>query len=138
MTTNQRSAIDGLQELIDSIGHGNLEGKLVVNQAYAQAQHEELTWKHPHGGRAKYLQHPLYENSGHLVRILADSLLAHLEHSNIVEGMIKVSETMSGYVEENAPKDVGMHELAYSGHPMVYDDGVLVYDRAPKVPRVSN
>jgi hypothetical protein len=29
---------------------------------YALRQHEELTWKHPQGGEAKYLENPFKEN----------------------------------------------------------------------------
>lgn len=135
--SGDQNAVDGLQKLIDEVGHGDLQSKLIVDQAYAQAQHEELTWKHPHGGRAKYLEAPLMENSDELLQIMADHLIG-LTGSDIKDGMIKVAEKMSTFVEDNAPKDIGVHELARSGHPMVYDDGVVIYDRAPKVPRVSN
>lgn len=132
-----RNAIDGLQHLINEVGHGDLQARLIVDQAYAQRQHEELAWKHPHGGRAKYLEGPLLERSDELLRILADSLIDE-SGSSIESGMVRVAEKMSNFVEENAPHDENAHELAHSGHPIVYSDGVTIYDRAPKVPRVSN
>lgn len=134
---HNRNAIDSLEQLINDVGHGDLIGRLVVDQAYAQRQHEEVTWKHPHGGRAKYLEAPLLEQSNVILQILADSLIGE-SGSSIEEGMVRVAEKMSDFVEENAPHDEGAHELAHSGHPIVYSDGVPIYDRAPKVSRVSN
>lgn len=45
----------------------SVEAILSFNEVYAARQHEELTWKHPRGGKAKYLEDnvnqavPLYE-----------------------------------------------------------------------------
>ena len=33
-------------------------------EPYALVQHEDLTFKHPQGGEAKYLENPLKENTG--------------------------------------------------------------------------
>lgn len=131
------TAIDRLQQLINAVGTGESVSSCIVDQAYAQAQHEELAWHHPTGGRAKYLEGPLFEQADEIVRIISDHLITK-DGSDLEKGMIEVAEKMSIFVEENAPKDEGVHELSESGHPMVHDNGVLVYDRAPKVPRISN
>jgi hypothetical protein len=129
------NAIDGLQRLIDSIGHGDIVSKCIVDQVYAQRQHEELTWKHPHGGRAKYLEVPLFENSTKVVQIVAEHFLTQTG-SNIQQGMVEVSEMMSQWVVDNAPRLED--ELENSGHPQVFDNGIPIYDRTPKVPRIKN
>lgn len=36
--------------------------KVGFTETYALAQHEDLTFKHPQGGEAKYLENPLKEN----------------------------------------------------------------------------
>lgn len=128
-----RLAIEGLQHLIDSIGHGDIVAKCTVDQVYAQAQHEELTWRHVHGGRAKYLEGPLFENSSEVVKIMSEHLLTKTG-SEIQQGMIEISEMMSEWVVQNAPRLEG--ELENSGHPQVFDNGILIYDRAPVVPRI--
>jgi hypothetical protein len=38
---------------------GGVEAQVSFNTVYAARQHEELTWKHPRGGKAKYLEDPL-------------------------------------------------------------------------------
>lgn len=38
---------------------------------YAARQHEETTWKHPNGGKAKYLEDPAVEEADVLLALLA-------------------------------------------------------------------
>lgn len=38
------------------------EDTVSFNTPYAARQHEELTWEHPRGGQAKYLEAPLKSN----------------------------------------------------------------------------
>lgn len=45
---------------------------------YARRQHEELTWRHKPGRRAKYLEGPLNENDSHLRRIVAAGIAGKL------------------------------------------------------------
>ena len=41
-----------------------LDTEISFNTVYAARNHEELDWKHPLGGEAKYLERPLLENAG--------------------------------------------------------------------------
>jgi hypothetical protein len=47
-----------------------LDAEVRVNKVYAARQHEELDWKHPKGGRSKYLQAPLMANAARYERII--------------------------------------------------------------------
>lgn len=42
-----------------------------ANTVYAARQHEEVTWKHPKGGKAKYLADPLKSNAARYAAALA-------------------------------------------------------------------
>src|SRR5882762_5554805 len=42
----------------------SIVGSVVVDQVYAQNQHESVWFKHPRGGQAMYLHDPLFANSG--------------------------------------------------------------------------
>lgn len=44
----------------------NITAEITFNTIYAARQHEELDWKHPKGGEAKYLQKAIQENAGRL------------------------------------------------------------------------
>jgi hypothetical protein len=51
-----------------------MTGVVSFGTVYARRQHEELTWKHPQGGQAKYLQQPFEENMEKYVQRLADDV----------------------------------------------------------------
>lgn len=127
-------AIEGLERLARAVGSGDIEATVTVNQPYAQRQHEELGWSHPRGGRAKYLEGPLFERYPELMQMAADSLVT-AEGSNIQDGMARVAEAMSRFVEDNAPRLDNI--LRYSGQPEVTDSGTVSYSRAPKATRVE-
>ncbi len=120
-----------IQELIDKTP-SKVQGTVVVDQVYAQIQHEALEFKHPHGGRAKYLGGPLLENYQKYVQHLADATL----DGDLKDAMIRNMEHLSTEgVYENAP--VEFADLKASGHPIVEVDGMAVYDRAPMVHRLT-
>lgn len=120
-----------IQELIDRTP-SKLNGTVVVDQAYAQIQHEAMEFNHPRGGRAKYLGGPLIENYQQYVSNLADSLLG----GQLPAAMIRNMENLSTQgVYENAP--VEFADLKASGHPIVEADGMKIYDREPMVHRLS-
>lgn len=125
-------AIDGLEHFLHEVGNGAITAHLTVNQVYAHRQHVEKTWKHPRGGMAGYLEGPLELESALLFQMMADHLVS-ATGSDIVEGMIGVSEKMNRMVEDNAPRKYEI--LRYSGHPQVYDNDRIVYDRPPKQER---
>ena len=41
---------------------GEITGTVSFNKPYAMVQHEDMTYIHPRGGQAKYLEQPLNEN----------------------------------------------------------------------------
>ena len=47
-----------------------LDAEVAFNTIYAARQHEELTWKHPKAGEAKYLERPLLERASRYERII--------------------------------------------------------------------
>lgn len=126
------SAIEGLERLLNAVGDGTIEARLVVDQPYAEAQEEEDTWQHPRGGRAHFLGDGLKERSAELIQVAADHLITSTG-SDIQKGMARIAENLSEMVEEDAPR---LDEiLRYSGHPIVTDNGKAVYNREPKQPR---
>jgi hypothetical protein len=63
-------------ELRDSIEvERNARGGFTIsaNTPYAAKQHEALHFKHPHGGKAKFLEHPLQTFSKQLDRFVAEA-----------------------------------------------------------------
>jgi hypothetical protein len=120
-----------LDELSELVGHGTLEGSVVVDQAYAAAQHEHLEYRHVRGGQAKYLEQPLHTEHGGYLRAIAEQLL----EEGPVPGMVDAMENLSDKVEELAPRE--FENLRESGHPTVTSDGAVVYDRAPKQRRLT-
>lgn len=115
----------------DLIHEGDLVGHVVVDQIYAQIQHENLHFKHPRGGHAKYLESSLYAQMNDYCDKVADSAL----EDGGRRGMIESMEDLSDQVQVNAPVDI--NNLRRSGHPFVYDNMAKVYDRAPKQRRLT-
>lgn len=116
------------------VGWGKIKASCLVNQPYAQNQHQTDHFKHPHGGRSHYLGGPLLEHSFELLEGLARSVIR--PHGTDLHGeMVDIAETMSRYVFENAPRETG--RLAMSGHPKVTDNGRVLYDRPPLSPRMT-
>lgn len=120
-----------IRELEDEVGYGLLTAQLRVNQAYAEAQHERLDYRHT-VGQARYLQEPMMAQSGRFMGHLADNAVIP-EGSDLFDAMRDVSEWLSRIVENYAPQDTG--ELYLSGSPRVLDNEVVRYDRPPYIPR---
>lgn len=115
----------------EQVGTGFITAKCVVDQPYAQDQHETLSYVHTEG-RARYLGDPLLENVTDLLEIIAIGAITR-DGSEIKEAMIECAELMSMFVFVNAPVDTTA--LKTSGHPIVEDNGLPIYDRAPISPR---
>lgn len=122
---------DGVTELSQRVGHGPLVGRVEVNQVYARYQHEGLDFKHPQGGQAKYLEEPLYSNSGDYMRRLAKDTL----DGDLTTSMAHNMEDLAGEVYKKAPFEFG--DLKASPHPSVTSAGAVVYDRPPMIHRLS-
>jgi hypothetical protein len=115
------------------VGWGKITAKCVVNQPYAQNQHQTDHFRHTNG-RSHYLGGPLLEHAFELIEGLARAAITPLG-TDIHGEMVDIAETMSRYVWENAPKDTG--RLSMSGHPSVSDNGRLIYDRPAIAPRMT-
>lgn len=50
-----------------------LEAEVSFNTVYAARQHEETSWQHPKGGRAKYLESVLAERHGRYTAVISAS-----------------------------------------------------------------
>lgn len=110
---------------------GNLAGTLVVDQIYAHVQHEDLSYRHPRGGHAKYLELPLFQ---HYRGYLTDYARTVLEDGGRA-AMRRSMEHLSSELKVHAP--ILFNHLRRSGHPVVTLDGAVIYDRPPEVPRLT-
>lgn len=124
---------DRIDELLELVGDGKLVSHVEVDQIYARYQHEGLDLIHPEGGKARYLADPLYSKYREYLQGLADHVLD--EHDPVMQEAKKIAEDLSQQVYEHAPFEFG--DLKASGHPSVYSDDELVYDRPPMVGRLS-
>lgn len=95
--------------------------------------YEGLDFRHPRGGQALYLQEPLF---AHKDKYLEDYARAVLDDGG-EPAMIRAVEDLAedGGVATHAP--IEFDDLRGSGHPSVTSDGETVYDRAPRVGRLS-
>lgn len=51
-----------------------ITGEVSFNEVYAARQHEELSWQHPKGGQAKYLESVLLERAPRYAAILRKAI----------------------------------------------------------------
>lgn len=120
-----------LDELERIVGKRDLTGKVIVDQVYAQYQHEGLDLRHPEGGQAKYLEEPLHKRANRYGSRLAGGVLDGQLEARMIDNM----EDLSAQVFEHAPVEFG--DLKASGHPVVTSDGHTVYDRPPAIHRLT-
>ena len=131
----------GCDDLADKVGHGKLIGVCEVDQVYAAAQHQgywvtgplagHVIRNHSQGGQAKFLEQPLFDHAADYMRNIADGILEGWG----VQAMAENMEDLSRRVHDLAPRE--FDDLRDSGHPQVFDDGRVAYDRAPLRPRLS-
>lgn len=120
-----------IDELDEMVGHGDLTGRVVVDQVYAKYQHERLDLKHPGGGKAMYLRDPLFVKAPGILRHIATELLVRGPENGMQHGV----ESIADGVRDQAPIEFG--DLKNSAHPSVEDHGVLIYNRPPLHDRLS-
>lgn len=70
-----RKASQGIKLLRERTGGARVKARVVVDQVYAEYQHEALEFRHPRGGRAKYLEGPLFEGFARSIEEFALGLL---------------------------------------------------------------
>lgn len=119
------------KKLLDKHMGGKLRGEVIVDQVYAKYQHENLALKHPRGGKAKYLWHPVLADVNKTMEQLATRTL----WGDPDRAMIRAVERWAKGVEKEAPVEFG--DLRLSGHPRVKRGGNLIYDRPPIAHRLS-
>ena len=95
--------------------------------------YEGLDFHHPRGGQALYLQAPLFENKDAYLQRIASGILNDGGKAAMAESMENLAE--DGGVATRAP--VEYNDLRDSGHPIVTDDGAVIYDREPRQRRLT-
>lgn len=110
---------------------GHIRGSVIVDQVYAHYQHEHLEFQHPRGGHAKFLERPLMDHHRDYLADYADTVL----HDGGQAAMRRSVEHLSDQVELQAPREWG--DLLRSGHPQVFLGERQIFDRPPKVHRLT-
>lgn len=129
-----KKATVGIQDLIDRTTGPQVKATVTVNQPYAQDQHETLFYRHPRGGRAKFLELPLYENATSWVNKFANRLLVRGARTDEEWG--KVGRELAKSVSKNAPLEFG--DLRNSAGLVVKAGSRVVITEPPKQPRLSD
>jgi hypothetical protein len=122
---------DRIDELRKKVGSEKLTGTLTCDQVYARFQHEHVELHHPRGGGPKFLERPLMD---HFRDYLEDYAKTVLDDGG-QPAMKRSMEHLSDAMELAAPREWG--DLMHSGRPSVEQGGRTIYDRAPKVGRLS-
>lgn len=121
-----------MTELEAMVGEGEITAAVDVDQVYARYQHEGLDFEHPRGGQAKYLEQPWEAAGTTFAERMARGLL-------VPDGLRSEARSFAldgaKMVREHAP--VEFENLRRSGHATVTDDGHIVFDEPPEVPRLS-
>ena len=123
--------IAGIDRLIEETPKERITGHVVVDQVYAHYQHEGIGFHHPDGGEALYLKTPLYAKMG----TYYDRLGKAAALGKLRDAMVENMEDLSMEVYQRAPWEFG--DLRASGHPIVEEDGTVVYDRQPLAKRLT-
>jgi hypothetical protein len=100
-----RRAVDGIQELIERTGGPKIVATVTVDQPYAQDQHETLFYRHPRGGKAKFLEEPLYQNHREWIQRFADRLLDR--DTTAEREWAQVGRELKHEVPQHAPVEFG-------------------------------
>jgi hypothetical protein len=109
---------------------GKLQGKVIVDQVYAQNQHENLSFRHP-GGGPKFLTKALFQDYNKTMQSLANNFPEGDQNAAMAQGMERVVKG----VHKNAPHE--FNDLRNSGAPSVKERGRFTYQRPPAVRRLT-
>lgn len=124
-----------LRQLAESIGDGNLTATVVVDQAYAQDQHETMHYRHPHGGGPKFLEKALFENHQGYYRHLARHVLDG--DRPLHESMLRVGRDLVFDSAKITPVGPNGPFLARSHELTITDDGQRVHHDEPQQRRLT-
>lgn len=128
-----KKAIDGIQDLINRTTGPRIKSTVTVNQPYAQDQHETLYYKHPRGGKAKFLEEPLFANHPKWIQEFANGLLR--PKADAEDGWAKVGRRLKSEVPKNAPVEFG--DLRQSAGLEVRSGSSVVVNEPPAQPRLT-
>lgn len=130
-----KRAEDGIQQLIQRTTGGKVTATVTVDQPYAQDQHETLYYRHPRGGRAKFLEAPLFESHVGWIQNFADRVLnARLDASRLWGDECGVP--LRNAVGKNAPVEFG--DLKLSAGLVVREGSSVVRDEPPAQQRLTD
>lgn len=128
-----RKASAGIQDLIRRTSGPEVTATVTVDQVYAKYQHESLDLQHPRGGRAKYLEAPLYENRERWLQRFADRLLRSRE--NVAHQWAGLGRSLVAEVAREAPVEFG--DLRASGGLVVREGAEVVLEEPAVMHRLS-
>ena len=120
-----------IAELRKMIGSGRITASCEVDQVYAKRQHEDVSYRHPRGGQAKYLQKPLMDKYRTYLEDYARTVLKDGGDG----AMQRAATDLADEVALNAPREFG--DLMRSAHPQVTRDGRVTFDRPPFQARLT-
>lgn len=92
-------------QLIKRTAGPDIVATIVVDQVYAEIQHEALEFRHPQGGQAKYLEEPLHTGSPGRLRDVARGLLD--EDETALGLWASAGRDVVQGVRTNAPREFG-------------------------------
>jgi hypothetical protein len=125
------SFAERIDNLIRSVGTGDLVGSVVVDQVYAHYQEVGLQLKHPRGGNAGALGTAVDDNGPRVFEEMAAGLLEDGPTGPMRDGVERIADVYAA----NAPREFA--NLSLSAHPSVTDNGTVIYDRPPSQPRLT-
>lgn len=128
-----KKAIDGIQDLIDRTGGPKLKATVVVDQPYAQDQHETLYYKHPRGGQAKYLESPLFAKHPQWLQKFANRLL--MKSTDAGKEWAGVGRSLKNEVARSAPVEFG--DLRGSAALTAREGATIIVNEPALQPRLS-
>lgn len=128
------TASQGIKVLRDRTGGAKVKARCIVDQVYAKYQHESLDLHHPHGGRAKFLEGPLFEDYGLSLQEFASGLL-RVEEETAGRRWANTGRRLVRAVRENAPVEAGV--LRRSAALIVTEGRSVVVDEPAEVHRLS-
>jgi len=129
-----KKASVGIQQLINRTSGPVLRDTVVVDQVYAEMQHEALEFRHPRGGRAKYLEKPLFEETPYWLQEFAEKFLISRQKASKLWG--DIGGLLQDEVKFNAPIEFG--DLINSASLTVKEGGATIKHVPAKQPRLTD
>lgn len=129
-----KRAVEGIQQLINRTAGGRIKATVTVDQPYAQDQHETLYYRHPRGGRAKYLEAPLFENHRTWMQNFANRLLRARKDATELWAE-ECGVPLKNAVAKNAPVEFG--DLKMSAGLVVREGSSVVRSDPPAQSRLT-